>query len=59
MSISVVNYSSNIDHLTESSSNGDLLNTLSCRCGIGRVVTSVKIKRIFGPPAIRPGFPKV
>ena len=39
---SVVNYSSNTDHVTESSSRGDLLKTdkVRCRSGIGRVVTS-------------------
>ena len=42
---SVVNYSCNIDHVTESSTNGDLLNTDQdrCRCEIGRVVTSVNV----------------
>ena len=41
LAVSVVNYSSNIYHVSESSSNGDLLNTddVRCRYGIGRVVT--------------------
>ena len=37
-----MNYSSNIDHVTKSNSNGDLLDTdeVRCRYGFGRVVTS-------------------